>query len=65
MADHSNTLILGDNLKLLREGDKLAVEDMAKIMKISTVSYERLEQGIIPKHITVDSIFYVAEYFEL
>ena len=65
MTTNNDPTILGNNLRLLRERDRLTVKEMAEIMRISTANYEQLEQGILPKRVTVDCIFFAADYFSL
>ena len=55
--------IFCNNVKWLRMHHKLSKNQMARIMKISVRSLNKLEQGDIPWGIGVNAILYTGIYF--
>ena len=51
--------IFCNNIRLLRRVYRLTQKDMAKVLGISVHSLAKLEQGILPPHISSEVLIYI------
>ena len=59
------SVILCENIKKLREGEKLSKKDMAKRLGIGVNSLTMIENGIVPNKLTCKIIFNIQDEFNL
>ena len=57
--------IITQNIKWLRDKNKLSLEEMSEILGISTNSLKKLESGILPKRLNLDFLFKIHSYFNI
>ncbi len=59
------TLIFCQNIKKLREREKLSKKEMAKRLEIGVKSLTMLENGTIPKRLSCKFIFRIEDEFNI
>ena len=59
------TLTFCQNIKKIREKEKLSKKEMAKRLEIGVNSLTMLENGIIPKRISCELIFKIEDEFDI
>ena len=53
------------NIVYLRKCHNLSKKAMARILGIGIGSYNKIEQGVLPKRLTTDAIFNITDYFKI
>ena len=53
------------NIRILRERNKLNKKEMANILNIGIASLTKIEQGLMPPRIGVNIIFRISQYFKI
>lgn len=53
------------NIAYLRKCHNLSKKEMARILGIGIGSYNKIEQGKLPKRLTTDVIFNITDYFKI
>ncbi len=62
---NQETLIFCQNIKKIREKEKLSKKEMAKRLEIGVKSLTMLENGIIPKRLSCKFIFRIEDEFNI
>ena len=60
-----DTAVFCQNIKRLREKNRLSKRQMARILHIGTKSLTMLENGIIPPRMDVAVLIYISSYFRV
>ena len=58
-----NINILCQNIKILREKNKLSKKEMAKRLGMGVCTLSKLEKGILPKRLSVEMLFVIERDF--
>lgn len=59
------SVVFCQNIKKLREAEKLSKKDMSKRLGIGVKSLTMLENGIIPKRLTCKIVFKIQDEFNI
>ena len=57
--------IIRQNIKWLRDKNKLSLQEMSEILGITINSLKKLESGILPKRLNLDFLFKIHSYFNI
>ena len=60
-----DTAVFCQNIKRLREKNRLSKQQMARILHIGTKSLTMLENGTIPPRMDVAVLIYISEHFDV
>ena len=53
-----------DNIAILRKRNNLSYSKMAKILHTSVKSLKSIENGVVPKRVSVDIVIYASKFFK-
>ena len=65
MAIDKEIQILLQNIKYLRETNGLSKKEMSRVLGISVLTLNKMEQGIMPPSVGVDIVFRLSEKFNI